>query len=102
MLDECAMPSFLESDRVIVSRQCRFGVPPPPVRSDTGSLLNILGKELLYGLPIGSGGRGQADATCLLRILSSLVSIVNHFNSSKNQRFRRQIGDGAATLSPDI
>ena len=86
---------------VIVSRQCRFGVPPPPVRSDTGSLLNILGKELLYGLPIGSGGRGQADATCLLRILSSLVSIVNHFNSSKNQRFRRQIGDGAATLSPD-
>jgi len=59
---------------VIVSRQCRFGVPPPPVRSDTGSLLNILGKELLYGLPIGSGGRGQADATGLLRILSSLVS----------------------------
>jgi len=72
---------------------CRFGIPSPPVVPNHRDLLDILHQNRpLQRWPSGCGQPSQ-------RSPCACVSIPNHFNSPKNQCFRRQIGYCPATLS---
>ena len=84
-----------------IIRKRGFGIPSPPIGPNHRASFDILHKKFTYRLLIGVCSGGQADAARPLHVLSSLVSICNHFNSPKNQRFHRQAGHSPAALPSD-
>ena len=73
--------------RVTIIRKHGFGVPFPAIGCNHQSFDYILHQKLPDRHFVRLSRNGQADTARPLGSLSMLVSIADHFNSTKNQRF---------------
>jgi len=75
-----------------------FGIPSPPIGPNHRASFDILHKKFTNRLLIGVCSGGQADTARPLYVLSSLVSICNHFNSPRQPVASATLAAGAGNV----
>ena len=70
---------------VSIPSQCAFGIPLPLIGINFGSWFHIIRQEATNGNFIRSLGFNQPEPTCSLHVIAMLISVDEHFHSSKNQ-----------------
>ena len=70
---------------VSIPSHCAFGISLPLIGINFGSWFHIIRQEATNGNFIRSLGFNQPEPTCSLHVIAMLISVDEHFHSSKNQ-----------------